>query len=391
MFKLMFYWFLVSIGLNFGLIPEEHAAMTAEEINRSVVQDSGRTDLCVDYAAGDFAPTTRALEMMNEAQQFLDRLYRNRGSEDCHTVDIAVGDYQIDVPNIRHVTRMDMTAADGTRHELRRRTYPFMREQYGESFSLLDTGKPVDWARLLVRGQVVGTYDLSQNPMNEFDPGTWTLPTWTEGQITSAASPSAYRQILKTYVRGRAQITVAGTYSNAAGAAAPVYVYRYRGGTPSVLALHALVTGSGALSLSYDATEDLLPGDQYGILFQAGIEVVVTSLVFGDPTGGYDYIFLPPADEAYTLCVYGGYYNTAFEDASDISWWSDTYPSILMMAYRMVIERHFHANETRVSYWMKQIALESKQLQIDLVAEETTNAPKYMRRMPSAVARRHLT
>lgn len=391
--KWILYWFLVGYGLNHGLIPQENAAMTALAINQTVVDDTGRTDLCVDYAAGNYTPNTRGFELLNEAQQFLDRMYRNRGEEDCLTIDVEAGDYQIDVPNIRHVTRMDMTAADGTRHELRRRSYAFMREQYGESFSLLDTGKPVDWARSIGEWLVEAAVLLDNG---DFEDGS---SDWTVGftPITFASGKAIFNSVSGSYIEQSftalsdvsdfsfdLDIAAIGngspspsepkfvvTFYNAASTLLQTLTYTSIGAKHEDLSLLG-VTRMRITSPNATSTEHSLNSVQLSV---EGIKA--------------DYIFLPPADQPYTLCVFGGYYTRKFEIATDMSWWSDTYPGLLVMAYKMMIERHMHANDTRVNFWSGQIAFETKKLQIDLNEEDTAGPPKYMRRMPSAMWKRH--
>jgi hypothetical protein len=380
--KWILYWFLVGYGLNHGLIPQENAAMTALAINQTVVDDTGRTDLCVDYAAGNYTPNTRGFELLNEAQQFLDRMYRNRGEEDCLTIDVEAGDYQIDVPNIRHVTRMDMTAADGTRHELRRRSYAFMREQYGESFDLLDTGKPVDWAR-----NQAGSPDVFPEPGDDWTDGTnadgignwsWSASTGvlsidpSTGSANIINAPSGTIDESKTYV-----FSFALTVNDLGDSDFALKIF------PSDTEYNT--TGAYSVSLSGAALFGILSltADQNSDFSMSNIRLVDSNAYVPR------YIFLPPADQPYTLCVFGGYYTRKFEIGTDMSWWSDTYPGLLVMAYKMMIERHMHANDTRVNFWSGQIAFETKKLQIDLNEEDTAGPPKYMRRMPSAMWKRH--
>lgn len=384
--KWILYWFLVGYGLNHGLIPQENAAMTALAINQTVVDDTGRTDLCVDYAAGNYTPNTRGFELLNEAQQFLDRMYRNRGEEDCLTIDVEAGDYQIDVPNIRHVTRMDMTAADGTRHELRRRSYAFMREQYGESFSLLDTGKPVDWARAI--GEVIAGAEKIENGDFTTDLTDWTAGTgwaWDAGvaKFTYGGIGGSISQLFTE--QNLSGNTLRFDITLSTGAIVALRFWAITGFPSPIFVTYDNITESGSYAIP------MPPLTRAGIAFTCdSIGAVVTldkvSLATNEEA---DYIFLPPADEAYTLCVFGGYYTRKFEVGTDMSWWSDTYPGLLVMAYKMMIERHMHANDTRVNFWSGQIAFETKKLQIDLNEEDTAGPPKYMRRMPSAMWKRH--
>jgi hypothetical protein len=362
--------------------------MTAEEINRSVIQDSGRTDLAEDYAADDFAPTGRALELMNEAQQFLDRLYRNRGTEKSYTFDIGEGDYLLAVPSLRHITRVDMLSPDGIRHELRRRSPAFLREHYNEPFGSVAHGEPQDWSP--TRGDTISEAEIISNGEFTTDLTGWTAGsgwTWAAGKA-SFSYPGIGTSISQAFTeQSLTNFTLRFDATVSTGATLTVAMWAETG-FPSPIDVDLVsITESGSYSIPLGG---LL---RAGLAFRCssvGAAVTLDNVsisVLNDAS----LITMPPADAAYTVTVHGGYHTSAFEAASDISWWSDTHPSILMMAYRMVIERHFHANETRVSYWMKQIALEAKQLQIDLVAEDTANPPKYMRRMPSAVARRHLT
>lgn len=85
--------------------------MNLKEIRREFVRLSGRHDLVVDYAAGNYADNG-ANFIINMGQKLLDT-FPNRSFWMRHQVDISPGQNQISIPNVRSIKGVWLAGPDG--------------------------------------------------------------------------------------------------------------------------------------------------------------------------------------------------------------------------------------------------------------------------------------
>lgn len=72
-------------------------------------------------------------------------------------------------------------------------------------------------------------------------------------------------------------------------------------------------------------------------------------------TNARQLLIMPPADAAYTLCVTGRKYLTAFASNSDTTWWSVAHPNILIKMVKRTIAYELNRNKTEVEDWDSEI------------------------------------
>jgi hypothetical protein len=88
-------------------------------------------------------------------------------------------------------------------------------------------------------------------------------------------------------------------------------------------------------------------------------------------------IFRPKADKAYTMTVFARFYSLLASD-TDISWHSENYPELLLMAANMMLEV-FYRNSTGVLDWKRAIDMFLKGVDNTLVNQELVQSTNQMR------------
>jgi hypothetical protein len=83
-------------------------------------------------------------------------------------------------------------------------------------------------------------------------------------------------------------------------------------------------------------------------------------------------ILMPPANDNYTIEVVGKFYSKELSSDTDLNFWSEVHPEVLLMAAQRSIEV-FHRNTAGVQDWEGAIKLETITIDFDGVAEESAD------------------
>lgn len=140
---------------------------TLLQCKQMLVEQSGMTGLVTDAEGADYTDKagllTNATYYINEGIKYLNQLYSMQGTKRRHVVDIASGTYQISVPYVDFIYRIDLVDEDGKRQNLQYQSLDFMRGYYNEPYGSLTAGQPWDWAWNVTNAQtgVAGTYDVA--------------------------------------------------------------------------------------------------------------------------------------------------------------------------------------------------------------------------------------
>jgi hypothetical protein len=103
-----------------------------------------------------------------------------------------------------------------------------------------------------------------------------------------------------------------------------------------------------------------------------------TDLIFGVDRFKYDGILImPPADGTYTISVYGAFYSV-LENNIDVSYYSEVYPELLIMASNLCLEA-FYRNTQGVMDWYNSMKIWLDGIDKDIVNEEMVLAGNQMK------------
>lgn len=118
--------------------------MRLEEIRSKFVTLSGRNDL-VKTVSNVTNIDNGADFFINAGQRLLDTLQNTPESFKRYIEDIVQGGYKMTFPDCRAIKEVWLTNADG-RFPLEKKSIGWIRQEYGEDYSVLDTGQPLYFA-----------------------------------------------------------------------------------------------------------------------------------------------------------------------------------------------------------------------------------------------------
>jgi len=114
--------------------------------------------------------------------------------------------------------------------------------------------------------------------------------------------------------------------------------------------------------------QEAITSSDYDDTFTYGWE----DLVFQDTTDRYKktgIVWMPPADEAYTLEVLGQFFTKTLSADADKSFWTIQYPEILIKAANYALES-VHRNREGMRDWLEGIKLDLQGIDFGLVEED---------------------
>lgn len=335
---------LLLLLLNFGLKPEQNAMNTLLDISEMTARELGRPELVADYNGGNFTPTPTFLRSINAAHQHLDRRYSHQDREVVSPISIAQGDWKHSLPaGVKYIRRIDLVDAAGNiipNGGLDRRTLAFLRDYYGQTFDLVPEAQPVFWARgtispipkNLVRYDDLGpfsgiapdingptgigvTYGDAQDYPLEFDGDVVVFNTQIHlklvdpgGFVLPQIPPPIHFSV--TLISG--SMSVSGV---------PLEI-----GNPIF---------PGTYEWVYDTPQSLIQITGGGVL--RDLKILSSSASGPEAFVGVDLITMPPSDKPYTANVYHAQYAEPMAANTDVSWWSDKHPDILVLAIKRQI------------------------------------------------------
>lgn len=217
--------------------------MTLVEIAENIADDLGRPELVIDFAGEDFTPTEAFRRSINRAHKYLDRLHRLSEPKAHRDIALAQGAYQLPVPEgFRHVYGIDLLDSDGLiSAPLKQRKMAWLRENFGETFSAVDQGSPLYWARNTNGGTTTTTKTIEFN---------------IDGDPDFVLTPPSGKQ----YSRDKAVFSEDGTrfalFSNNDIIDPNKYIYVYSTDTGALVSTVSVVTGGNIerISLNSDGT-----------------------------------------------------------------------------------------------------------------------------------------
>lgn len=130
-----------------GAIP-----MNYLEAKQRLVEDSGHAELVTASITGDFsdhaiAERPKAKNYLNDANRRIEESLVELQHEQHAIVRLAAGQYEVNVPDVRYVSAMQIQKDDGTISFLRRVTGNWLADFYKKLVRLIDVGLPLYWTR----------------------------------------------------------------------------------------------------------------------------------------------------------------------------------------------------------------------------------------------------
>ena len=342
--------------------------MNLLQIRTDFVGKTGRHDLVVDLT--DYTDNG-ANFFIQAGQRLLDSILPYRKDIGRFVTTVNSNQSSVFLKYVRAYDSVYLTASGISREPLDRKSYSWLIEQYGDDYGekagglISFTAVPGEDATLII-GSETYTFKASPTLATHVQIGSTILETIenlvsklnTQSSIVTASKYSATQVLVQYYLVGTAGNSVSWAVSDAGmtlddttlGAAIAGRANQITSGRPIYWA-PVISTPHPELTLSGLATLD-----SHDLLF--GLERFSKDGI----------LFMPPADQSYVLTIFG-YFFSKMEADADISYHSENYPELLVMASALVLEA-FYRNTQGVQDWLSSINLFLKGIDHDLVREE---------------------
>jgi len=343
--------------------------MNLLQIRTAFVQKSGYYDLVVDTT--DYVDNG-ANFFIQAGQRFLDTVVPNRKALGRYVATIVENQSSLLLKKVRSIDSVYIKGSGEGRSYLDRKAYSWLIENYGDDFGEKAKGVgtvsdvPSD-DEILTIDEEVYTFKDSPSSTNDVEIGdtaSETIANLVSKINTNSSVAKAYQLTASTFLieyilvgtagneivfttdagnisldgSGLLGGTVAGR-TNEIGTGAPTYY------SPIISNPHPDLSVS---NLTAEDTHDLM---------------------FGYDRFAYDGIlFMKPADASYTMTIFGSFFSQMILDP-DVSYHSELYPELLIMAASMARECFFR-NTQGVQDWIGSMQLWLKGIDHDLVREE---------------------
>lgn len=349
-------------------------------IRTAFVKRTGRFDLVVDTT--DYADDGADF-FIQAAQRLLDSIMPYRKDIGRYITTLNTNQSSVILKHIRAFDSVYVKGSGSEREPLDRKAYSWLLEQYGDDYgekamgTATFSGTPTADDTLTI-GSETYTFKATRSTTYEVAIGSSASVTIdnlvseinTYSSIATAQKLSTTEALITYYLVGTAGNSIAFTV-NEECAEITLDGSNYLGGTVAGRA-NEIDTGqplyfAPLISTPHpELTLDSLPSeDTHDLLF--GLERFQKDGL----------LIMPPADDSYTLIIYGLFFSQMENDA-DVSYHSEMYPELLIMTSAMVLEM-FYRNSAGVNDWFNSIKFFLKGIDHDLVREEMVLSGNQMR------------
>jgi hypothetical protein len=253
-----------------------------------------------------------------------------------YQTDISSGDIFAKVQNLRAVKEVWMMNSDG-RFQLTKKPLGWIREEYAEESSSLDTGEPLYYAETVIG--LSPSQDTAERSDYTTSANSQAFTSQTSVTVTHNLGFYPYVWIEDengNAIEGFIQHTSTNEFTVTFGVAQSGVIH-YAG-------------AEGTKLFTYD-DEDL-------VLYSEG------------PYYGYrGIVWMPPADGTYTLEIWGTFFEKILTSDEDKNFWSVVYPEILLKAASYVLETTYR-NTAGMRDWLNAIDLDLQGIDHNLVDQD---------------------
>jgi len=302
--------------------------MTYKEIRTQFIKMTGRFDLVADVT--DYVDNG-ANFFIQAGLRYLDRRMSHSKTVARYQKDIYAGEIVIPMQYCRVIREVWLSNADG-KSRLTNKTNTWLRNEYGEDvFTLgdaLTSGTLTIGERYYIQTFVTDDsftgVGAASNASGVFFTATGTTPTWTEGSTLR----------LLTFAVDK--------------------------GTP-------LYWAQGIQRLSPSQYSSFLPSS-----------FDIQGIVFGAEYNKKSIMILPPPDGTFTLTVFGDFSDIVLSSESDICFWSDMFPDLLVKSAMMSLES-FYRNTAGVNDLAADIDNILSGIEAEVIEQEMVDADVMLR------------
>jgi len=327
--------------------------MNLLQIRTDFVKKNGRYDLVVDTT--NYADNG-ANFYIQAGQRILDSILPNRKSIGRYTTDLASGQSSVIIKNTRFIDRVEMKKSGSVRTILDRKSYSWLRDQYGD-----DEGQQAVGTLTLTATPTTGVLQIGAESYSAQTISSLVLDININSSLATAEQYSATEVLITAKAVGTDTVSFVTTFdtgsvngsgllgADIAGRASAIAVGPPLYYAPISTAKHPDVTLANLGSV--DTMDILLGVDRFA---KDGIKI------------------MPPSDDTYTLTIFANFFSVLTDDL-DVSYHSEMYPDLLIMAANLSIEM-FYRNTSGVQDWRNSMQVILDGIDKDAVFSEMRNA-----------------
>lgn len=335
--------------------------MTRIQLAQGLCELSGVRDLVEDYEGGDYRDKTGIITpasyWINAGIRLLDHRWALSGTKKRTSVPISQGQVYFEVPGVEFIERIETFDSDNVRHVLRQIPHDELRNMYEDPLEDADADIPTYWCRSY-GGQQIENGDF----LNGLD--KWVVqvgnPTVTNNILTldaNGASPSdVIYQRFDGNVAPGTTVTIA-TNNVTVGAELQMKFGVWGGSYDTIEIVSETGTTGGTISWTPDVVWNVL----ILTITAAGAATGQVSNVSFSRTNTPWFISMPPADQSYTLTVFGHFGQELTTDTS-VNWWSINKPDWVIEAARAKLELDRHRNVSGMTAFLGHIEAELERM-----------------------------
>lgn len=347
--------------------------MTRIQLAQGLCELSGVRDLVEDYEGGDYSDKTGIITpasyWINAGIRLLDHRWALSGTKKRTSVPISQGQVYFEVPGVEFIERIETFDSDGVRHVLRQIPHDELRNMYEDPLEDADADIPTYWCRAY--GQRYGSSLVNgsfSDGLNGWEIGIGD-PYVAAGVLhldtDDGPDPNdaIYQRIVGTVEAGRDVTIEISTL--AAGCTIVVGVGVWNTDfTDYTIVDAAVYTTTGTKTLTPTGSWDMiaigLGADNAGSATIASVTLEGSAEDTPTFTSPW-FISMPPADQSYTLTVFGNFGQELTTDTS-VNWWSINKPDWVIEAARAKLELDRHRNVSGMTAFLGHIEAELERM-----------------------------
>lgn len=346
--------------------------MTRIQLAQALSELSGVRDLVEDYEGGDYRDksgiATPASYWINAGIRLLDQRWALSGTRKRTSVSLAQGQVYFEIPSVEFIERIETFDVDGVRQVLRQIPHDELRNMYEYPLEDEDQDLPRFWTRAYGQRFTAGLEngDFSSNL------ASWTIqagtPTVIGGVLTLDSNGADPNDIIYQRVSGSVE----------GGQDVTVVIDDITGGANVIIGVGIWNTDYSDITLvtsetySTAGTKTFTPSGAWDVISIAiaadgAATAEVSSITLESETDTTPtftspwFIAMPPADQAYTLTVFGDF-SQELDSDSAVNWWSMNKPDWVIEAARAKLELDRHRNVSGMTAFLGHVEAELERM-----------------------------
>lgn len=307
--------------------------MNLLQLRTQFIKESGRYDLVVDTV--NYADNG-ADYYIQAGQRMLDNRQPTPKSLKRYQVDIAAGAMFVKVLNLRAIKEVWLMDGDG-RYQLTKKSLGWLRDYYAKASANLTRGEPLYYNETVVGlapqqdDAIMSNYSTSDNSES--------FTSQTSVTVTHNLGFYPFVRIVNS-----SGVTIEGFIQHSS---LNKFVVMFGVATSGTIYYGGI---EGTTAFTYD-DEDLVLADAGSHYAYRGI------------------MFMPPADGAFTLEIWGDFFSKKLVYNYDTNFWATMYPEILIKAANYALESTYR-NTTGMGDWLSAIDLDLRGIDHNLVEQD---------------------